>query len=378
MKAIRVQAHGGQDVLKYQDVPDPKPQAGQALVKLHAIGVNFIDVYHRTGLYKLPLPFTPGMEGAGIVEAIGANVTEVQPGDRVAYAMAVGAYAERAVVPSWQLVKLPADVDFSSAAAAMLQGMTAHYLTHSTYAIQRGDTILLHAAAGGAGLLIAQMAKHRGARVIGTVSTEEKARLARSAGVDEVILYTQADFEAEVKRLTEGKGLPVVYDSVGKTTYEKSLNCLRPRGMLVLFGQSSGPVPPLDPAILAAKGSLYLTRPSLGHYSATREEVLDRARRRSWLGGEGPIEAPHRKNHGPVRRRRRSSRIGIPTHDGETFTDPVEPHSNCTLCRSNRKLPPIRHIIRPFPARTQDGDRWLARNPVARLPSGVPPRNAIM
>ncbi len=182
-----------------------------------------------------------------------------------------------AVVPSWQLVKLPADVDFSSAAAAMLQGMTAHYLTHSTYAIQPGDTILLHAAAGGAGLLIAQMAKHRGARVIGTVSTEEKARLARSAGVDEVILYTQADFEAEVKRLTEGKGLPVVYDSVGKTTYEKSLNCLRPRGMLVLFGQSSGPVPPLDPAILAAKGSLYLTRPSLGHYSATREEVLDRA-----------------------------------------------------------------------------------------------------
>jgi NADPH2:quinone reductase len=277
MKAIRVQAHGGQDVLKYQDVPDPEPQAGQALVKLHAIGVNFIDVYHRTGLYKLPLPFTPGMEGSGVVEAIGANVTEVQPGDRVAYAMAVGAYAERALVPSWQLVKLPTDVDFSTAAAAMLQGMTAHYLTHSTYAIQRGDTILLHAAAGGAGLLIAQMAKHRGARVIGTVSTEEKARLARSSGVDEVILYTQTDFESEVKKLTEGKGLPVVYDSVGKTTYEKSLNCLRPRGMLVLFGQSSGPVPPLDPGILAAKGSLYLTRPTLGHYSATREELLSRA-----------------------------------------------------------------------------------------------------
>ena len=277
MKAIQVQAHGGQDVLRFEDVPDPKPQAGQALVKLHAIGVNFIDVYHRTGLYKLPLPFTPGMEGSGVVEAIGADVTEVQPGDRVAYAMAIGAYAERALVPSWQLVKLPADVDFSSAAAAMLQGMTAHYLTHSTYAIQRGDTILLHAAAGGAGLLIVQMAKHRGARVIGTVSTEEKARLARSAGVDEVILYTQTDFEAEVKRLTGGKGLPVVYDSVGKTTYEKSLNCLRPRGMLVLFGQSSGPVPPLDPAILAAKGSLYLTRPSLGHYSATREELLSRA-----------------------------------------------------------------------------------------------------
>jgi NADPH2:quinone reductase len=277
MKAIRVQSPGGQDVLKYEEMPEPKPNSGQALVKLHAIGVNFIDVYHRTGLYKLPLPFTPGMEGAGIVESIGGNVTEVQAGDRVAYAMAVGAYAERAVVPAWQLVKLPTSLDFSSAAAAMLQGMTAHYLTHSTYAIQHGDTILVHAAAGGAGLLIIQMAKRRGARVIGTVSTEEKAQLARSAGADEVILYTQTDFEAEVKKLTDGKGLPVVYDSVGKTTYEKSINCLRPRGTMVLFGQSSGPVPPLDPGILAAKGSLYLTRPSLGHYSATREELLSRA-----------------------------------------------------------------------------------------------------
>ena len=277
MKAIRVQAPGAQDVLKYEEVPDPRPNPGQALVKLHAVGVNFIDVYHRIGLYKLPLPFTPGMEGSGVVESIGADVTEVQPGDRVAYAMAVGAYAEQAVVPSWQLVKIPASLDFSSAAAAMLQGMTAHYLTHSTYAIQRGDTILVHAAAGGAGLLIVQMAKRRGARVIGTVSTEDKARLARSAGADEVILYTQTDFEAEVKRLTEGKGLAVVYDSVGNTTYEKSLNCLRPRGMMVLFGQSSWLVPPLDPSILAAKGSLYLTRPTLAHYSATREELLSRA-----------------------------------------------------------------------------------------------------
>jgi NADPH2:quinone reductase len=217
------------------------------------------------------------MEGAGVVESVGASVSEVKPGDRVAYAMAVGAYAEQAVVPAWQLVKLPASLDFSSAAAAMLQGMTAHYLTHSTYAIQRGDTILLHAAAGGTGLLIAQMAKRGGARVIGTVSTEEKARLARNAGVDDAILYTQTDFEAEVRKLTDGKGLPVVYDSVGKTTYEKSLNCLRPRGMMVLFGQSSGPVPPLDPGILAAKGSLYLTRPSLGHYIATREQLLSRA-----------------------------------------------------------------------------------------------------
>jgi NADPH2:quinone reductase len=277
MKAIRVQAHGGQDVLKYEEVPEPKPGAGQALVKLHAIGINFIDVYHRTGLYKLPVPFTPGMEGSGVVESVGENVTEVRPGDRVAYAMAVGAYAELAVVPAWQLVKLPASLDFSSAAAAMLQGMTAHYLTHSTYAIQRGDTILVHAAAGGAGLLITQMAKRLGARVIGTVSTGEKAQLSRSAGADEVILYTQTDFEAEVKKLTDGKGLPAVYDSVGKTTFEKSLNCLRPRGMMVLFGQSSGPVPPLDPGILAAKGSLYLTRPSLGHYSSTREELLSRA-----------------------------------------------------------------------------------------------------
>ena len=277
MKAIRVQSPGGPDVLKYEEVSDLKPGPGQVLVKLHAIGVNFIDVYHRTGLYKLPLPFTPGMEGSGVVESVGTDVTEVQLGDRVAYAMTVGAYAELAVVPSRQLVKIPATMDFSSAAAVMLQGMTAHYLTHSTYAIQPGDTILVHAAAGGAGLLIAQMAKRRGAQVIGTVSTEEKARLARSAGVDEVILYTEADFEAEVKRLTEGKGLPVVYDSVGKTTYEKSLNCLRPRGMMVLFGQSSGAVPPIDPGILAAKGSLYLTRPSLGHYSATREELVSRA-----------------------------------------------------------------------------------------------------
>jgi NADPH:quinone reductase len=277
MKAIRVQSPGGPDVLKYEEVSDLKPGPGQVLIKLHAIGVNFIDVYHRTGLYKLPLPFTPGMEGSGVVESVGTDVTEVQLGDRVAYAMTVGAYAELAVVPSRQLVKIPATMDFSSAAAVMLQGMTAHYLTHSTYAIQPGDTILVHAAAGGAGLLIAQMAKRCGARVIGTVSTEEKARLARSAGVDEVILYTQADFEAEVKRLTEGKGLPVVYDSVGKTTYEKSLNCLRPRGMMVLFGQSSGAVPPIDPGILAAKGSLYLTRPSLGHYSATREELVSRA-----------------------------------------------------------------------------------------------------
>jgi NADPH:quinone reductase len=278
MKTIRVQAYGGPDVLRFEEIHLPQPGAGKALVNLRAVGINFIDVYHRTGLYKLPLPFTPGMEGAGLVEAVGPEVTEVQEGDRVAYAMALGSYAEYAVVPAWQLVKLPDEIDFQSAAAVMLQGMTAHYLTHGSYVIRPGDTILLHAAAGGVGLLVVQVAKLLGARVIGTVSTEEKSRLARQAGADEVILYTQTDFEAKVKKLTGGKGVQAVYDSVGKTTFEKSLDCLAPRGTLVLFGQSSGPVPPFDPGILASKGSLFLTRPSLAHYSATRDELLARAR----------------------------------------------------------------------------------------------------
>jgi NADPH:quinone reductase len=278
MKAIRVQSCGNAEVLKLEEIAQPEPNAGQALVKLQYIGVNYIDIYHRTGLYRQPLPFTPGMEAAGIVESVGAGVTEVKPGDRVAYAMSIGAYAEFAVVPAWQLVKLPEKITSASAAAAMLQGMTAHYLTHSTYSIQPGDSVLVHAAAGGAGLLIVQMAERRGARVIGTVSTKAKAELARERGADEIILYTEADFETEVRRLTEGKGVQVVYDSVGKTTFEKSLNCLRSRGMLVLFGQASGPVGPIDPAILASKGSLFLTRPSLGHYTETREELLLRAR----------------------------------------------------------------------------------------------------
>ena len=284
MKTIRVQAYGGPDVLRFEDIHLPQPGAGKALVKLRAVGINFIDVYHRTGLYKLPLPFTPGMEGAGLVEAVGPEVTEVQEVDRVAYAMALGSYAEYAVVPAWQLVKLPDEIDFQSAAAVMLQGMTAHYLTHGSYVIRPGDTILLHAAAGGVGLLVVQVAKLLGARVIGTVSTEEKSRLARQAGADEVILYTQTDFEAKVKKLTGGKGVQAVYDSVGKTTFEKSLDCLAPRGTLVLFGQSSGPVPPFDPGILASKGSLFLTRPSLAHYSATRDELLARAKNvLSWV-----------------------------------------------------------------------------------------------
>jgi NADPH:quinone reductase len=263
--------------MQLAEVPTPTPGSKQALVRIAAAGVNFIDVYFRIGLYKADLPVTLGNEGAGTVEAIGPDVTEVAVGDRVAYAMARGSYAEYALVPSAMLVKIPGHVDFPTAAAAMLQGMTAHYLTHSTYPLKSGDSCLVHAAAGGAGGLIVQMAKMLGARVFGTVSTEEKARIAREHGVDEAILYTQQDFEAEVKRLTGGRGVDVVYDSVGKTTFEKSLNSLRPRAMMALFGQSSGPVPPFDPGILNAKGSLFLTRPSLGHYVQNREELLWRA-----------------------------------------------------------------------------------------------------
>lgn len=240
--------------------------------------VNFIDIYQRTGLYRVNLPFVPGSEAAGTVDAVGRpEVTEVKPGDRVAYAMHLGAYARHAVVPAWRLVSLPGAMDFRTAAAAMLQGMTAHYLTQSTYLLKRGDLALVHAAAGGVGHLLVQVAKRAGATVFGTVSTEEKAAVAREAGADHVILYTREDFEAEVKRLTDGRGVDVVYDSVGKTTAEKSLNCLRPRGMLVLYGNASGPPPSFDPLVLMAKGSLYLTRPTLGHYLTTREETLARA-----------------------------------------------------------------------------------------------------
>jgi NADPH2:quinone reductase len=277
MRAIRVHEYGGPEVLRYEEVPLPEPGPGQVRVKIEAAGVNFIDIYHRTGLYPNPLPFTPGIEGAGIVDAVGPEVTDVRVGDRVAYALALGAYAERALVPAWKLVSVPEDVDLSVAAAAMVQGLTAHYLTHSTYPLKPGDTVLVHAAAGGTGSLIVQMAKLRGARVIGTVSTEEKAQRAREAGADAVILYTRQDFEAEVKRLTEGRGVDVVYDSVGQATFDKSMNCLKPRGLLVLFGQASGPVPPIDPLLLSTKGSFFLTRPHLMHYMATREELDERA-----------------------------------------------------------------------------------------------------
>jgi NADPH2:quinone reductase len=277
MKAVRVHKYGGPEVLAVEEIPVPEPQPGQARVKIEAIGINYIDIYQRTGLYPLETPFTLGREAAGTIDAVGPNATEVKVGDRVAYAMEPGAYAEYAVVPAWKLVPVPAKVDSRSAAATMLQGMTAHYLALSTYPLKEGDTALVHAAAGGVGLLLIQIAKMCGARVIGTVSTEAKAQLAREAGADEVILYTQTDFLAEVKKLTDGSGVHVVYDSVGVTTFDKSLNCLRPRGCLALFGQSSGPVPAFDLGKLATMGSLFVTRPTLLHYMSDRSELLGRA-----------------------------------------------------------------------------------------------------
>jgi NADPH:quinone reductase len=277
MKAIRVHQLGGPEVLLYEDVPTPAPKAGEVLVKLAAVGVNFIDTYQRKGLYKMQPPFTPGQEAAGVVTALGSGVADVRVGDRVAYAGIVGAYAEYATVPAERVVVVPDGVSPKEAAAGLLQGMTAHYLTSSTYPLKPGDTCLVHAAAGGMGLLLCQIAKLKGARVIGTVSTEEKAALARAAGATEVILYTKQDFEAAVKELTRGSGVQVVYDSVGKTTFDKSLDCLARRGMMVLYGQSSGPVAPFDPQVLNQKGSLFLTRPTLAHYIATRADLLARA-----------------------------------------------------------------------------------------------------
>jgi len=277
MKAVRVHTPGGPDVLKYEDVPEPQPKAGEAIVRIDAAGLNYVDVYYRSGLYKAELPMTLGLEAGGTVTAVGPNVTEVKVGDKVAYTGVAGAYAQYAAVPAQRLVVLPASVSTRQGAAAMLQGMTAHYLACSTHPLKKGDTCLVHAAAGGVGLLLCQIAKMRGARVIGTVSTEEKAKLAREAGAEEVILYTKQDFEAEVKRLTSGKGVQVVYDSVGKTTFDKGFNCLALRGLMVLYGQSSGPLGPFDPQVLNAKGSLFLTRPSLVHHVATRDELLARA-----------------------------------------------------------------------------------------------------
>jgi NADPH:quinone reductase len=277
MKAVRVHEPGGPETMTYEDVPLPSPGPGQALIKIVSIGLNYIDVYFRTGLYKAPMPLIPGMEAAGMVDAVGENVNDLKPGDRVVYAGVSGSYAEYAVVNSWQLAKLPDSLDFDAGAALMLQGLTAHYLAFSAYPLKSGETVLIHAAAGGVGLLLIQIAKRIGARVIGTVSTEGKALLAANAGADHIILYTQKEFEQEVKLITGGSGVDVVYDSVGKTTFDKGLNCLRRRGMMVLFGQSSGPVPPFDLNVLNQKGSLYVTRPGLPHYTANRNELLWRS-----------------------------------------------------------------------------------------------------
>jgi NADPH2:quinone reductase len=284
MKAVRVHELGGPEVLRYEEISNPSLKAGEVLVKIEAAGVNFLDIYYRSGFYwgghhRRALPYIPGAEAAGIVLEVGTDVEEVKPGDRVAYGISngSGSYAEFHAVPGWQLFKLPDSVDFQTAAAVMLQGMTAHYLTHSTYNVKPNDTVLIHAAAGGTGLLLVQLAKLLGARVIGTVSSEEKAQIACAAGADITVNYVKQDFAAEAKRVTAGKGANVVYDSVGKETYEKSLDSLAPLGMLVIFGQASGPVPPFDTAVLNAKGSLSLARPSLTHNVASHADVVRRA-----------------------------------------------------------------------------------------------------
>jgi NADPH:quinone reductase len=277
MKAIQIKQTGGPEVLQVAELPVPQPKPNEAVVKIAASGVNFIDTYQREGRYKVPLPFVLGQEGAGTVTAIGSEVKSLKPGDRVAWASILGSYAEYAAVPAERLVPVPDGVSDQQAASAMLQGMTAEYLIYSTFPLKRGQTALVHAAAGGVGQLLVQMAHDIGARVIATVSTDEKAALARQAGADEVILYTKVDFEVETKRLTDGHGVDVVYDGVGKTTFEKGLNVLRPRGMMVLFGGSSGAVPPFDVMQLSQKGSLYLTRPTLFQYIATTEELRERS-----------------------------------------------------------------------------------------------------
>jgi len=295
MKAIRIHSHGGPEVLQYQDAPVPEPGPGEALVEIHVSGVNFVDTYVRSGLYKAPsMPFTPGAEGAGVISKVGSGVTDVRVGDRVAYATSMGSYAEYAVVPSWKLAALPDSANFRDGAAIMLQGMTAHYLTTSTFQLKSGQTALVHAGAGGVGLLLIQIAKKIGARVIATVGTAQKGELARAAGANEIILYSQQDFEAEVKRMTNSAGVDVVYDAVGAATWEKSLNCLRPRGYLILYGNASGPVPPFDPLTLM-KGSLFVTRPTLIHYAASRDEVQSRTRDLfSWLkSGELKLKYDH-------------------------------------------------------------------------------------
>ena len=320
MRAVRVHTHGGSDELRLDTVPVPDVDAGQALVRVEAAGVNFIDVYKRTGMYKIPLPVTLGEEGAGTVVAVGDYAADVKPGDRVAWALVIGAYADYAVVRADRLVPIPSNVSVQLAAAIMLQGMTAHYLAMSTYPLKEGDTCLIHAAAGGVGLLLVQIAKMRGATVIGTAGSEEKADLARNAGADHMIVYTQRDFAAEVKRITNGSGVNVVYDSVGATTFMSGLDVLKPRGTMALFGQSSGAVAPLDPQILNQKGSLFLTRPTLAHYALTREELLWRSTELfNWvergkldvrIGAEFPLEEVA-KAHDALEGRRTTGKVLI-------------------------------------------------------------------
>lgn len=296
MKAIQVTQSGGPEVLTLADVPPPTPKSNEALIEIKASGINFIDVYLREGRYPSPLPFIAGQEAAGVVTEVGAELTNLKPGDRVAYCGVPGSYSEYASVPAERLVKIPAELDFDTAAAAMLQGMTAHYLCRSTYPIKSGETALIHAAAGGVGQLLVQMSKRLGARVIATAGNEEKADLARAAGADECILYTQTDFESETRRLTDGLGVHVVYDGVGKATFDRDLNVLRPRGYLVLFGGASGAVPPFDLIKLSQKGSLFITRPTLGHYTVTREELEWRAGDvlQMIVNGELKIQIHHR------------------------------------------------------------------------------------
>lgn len=300
MRAIRVQATGGADLLRLETLPEPAPGPGQALVEIKATGVNFVEIYQRTGQYPVSVPYTPGNEAAGVVVAVGPGVTTVHPGDRVVSLGFAGAYAERALAAAERLIPIPPGLSFRDAAAVLLQGITAQFLAVSTCPLKQGDRCLIHAAAGGVGLLLCQIAARRGAWIVGTVSTPEKAALAREAGAHEVILYTEHDFAHEVRRLTSAEGVQVVYDSVGKSTFEKSLDCLTPRGLLVLYGQSSGPVPPFDPQLLNRKGSLYLTRPTISHYTATRDELLSRANEvlgwvsdgslRVWIDRELPLE----------------------------------------------------------------------------------------
>ncbi len=295
MKAVRVHALGGPEVMQYEDVDVPRPGPGEVLIKISATGLNYLDVQYRIGRVKAPLPFTNGTEAAGVVSEVGSGVTDVKVGDRVAYTMILGTYAEYALAPAARLVPVPANLDLRTAAAALLQGLTAHYLTHSTYPLKAGETALVHAAAGGIGNVLTQVARIVGAQVIATVGSDAKAELARQAGAHHVINYSTQDFEQEVKKITEGRGVHVVYDSVGKDTFDKSLNCLRHRGYLALFGFSSGLVPPFDPAILGIKGSLFLTRPGLNQYIATRDELMTRARDLfKWIG-DGSVKI--RINH---------------------------------------------------------------------------------